>query len=57
MILELIAITYAVGALLFFITLLRDKYVEVNKVILLVYLVASILWPIAGLIYILDNRN
>lgn len=57
MILELIAITYAVGALLFFITLLRDKYVEVNKVILLVYLVASILWPVAGLIYILDNRN
>jgi len=57
MILELIAIAYAVGALLFFITLLRDKYVELNKVILLVYIVASIVWPISGLIYLIDSRK
>jgi hypothetical protein len=54
MILELILAVYTLGAVLFFIALLRDKYVELNKVILLVYLVASVIWPISGLIYILD---
>ena len=48
---------YLLGVVLFFIALLRDKYVELNKVVILVYVVASIFWFISGLIYLLDNKN
>lgn len=54
---EAILAVYGIGALLFFIATIRDKYVELNSRILMIFLVASILWPLAGLIYILDSRG
>lgn len=55
--LEAIIAVYTLGIVLFFTALLRDKYVELNKVVILVYFVASLLWPIAGLIYVLDSKK
>lgn len=55
--LETIIVVYTLGTVLFFMALLRDKYVELNKVVILVYFTASLIWPIAGLIYVLDNKK
>lgn len=55
--LEAIALVYTLGIVLFFIVLLRDKYVEINKVVFLLYVITSLLWPLVGLIYILDNKK
>lgn len=48
---------YALGALFFFISLMRDKYVEHTKPVVLVFILASIIWPVSGLIYILDVKK
>jgi hypothetical protein len=54
---EIIAIVYTIGILAFLITMFRDRYVPVNTRIVLIYLLASIIWPITGLLYILDARK
>jgi hypothetical protein len=48
---------YTIGILAFLINLLRDTYVTVNIRIILIYILASIIWPITGLLYILDVRK
>ena len=54
---ETIALLYSLGIVLFFVALIRDKFVKLNITVFIVYTVASLLWPISGLIYILDNRG
>jgi hypothetical protein len=57
MLLEGILLVYLLGFLVFFIALLRDKYVELNKVIILAYFMASLFWPLTGLFYLIDDRK
>lgn len=57
MILEISLTLYFLVFIGFFISFLRDKYVERNKVIILVYFVASLLWPVTGFFYLIDNRS
>ena len=57
MILEAIILVYALGIVLFFAAMIRDRYVVLNYSVLLVYFIASLVWPLSGLLYILDNRG
>lgn len=54
---EAIALIYSLGMVWFFVALIRDRYVKLNTRVLIIYTLASLFWPISGLIYILDNRG
>ena len=55
MILEIILVLYSLGILGVLDALLRDRYVEINKGIILVYSIASLFWPLTILFYFLDK--
>ena len=56
MLLEISLLIYLLGSIIFFVLLLRDKYVELNKAVLLVYIVASLFWPLTGFFYLIDRN-
>jgi len=57
MLLEISLLIYLLCSIVFFVLLLRDKYVELNRVVILAYLMASIFWPITCILYIMDNEK
>lgn len=55
MLLEISLLLYSLISITFFVVLLRDKYVVLNKAVVLVYIIASIFWPLTGAFYYLDK--
>ena len=57
MILEIVLFIYFLSSVAFLVAMLRDKYVQMNGVIILLYIAASIFWPVTGLYYLIDNKD
>lgn len=57
MLLEISLLIYLLGFIIFFVVMLKDKYVELNKVVILAYVIASLFWPVTGLFYLIDDRK
>jgi hypothetical protein len=57
MVLEIFSLIYVIAALGFFIAMTRDQYVDKTKAIIIVYIAASLFWPLTGLLYLLDDRK
>ena len=57
MILEILLILYSLGIITFLWLLFKDKYVEINIAVILVYTLASIFWPLTWLFYLIDTRQ
>lgn len=53
--LEAILIVYLLGMVMFFISMLRDKYVEHTTRIITIYILASLVWPITGILYLMGQ--
>ena len=57
MILEILLILYSLGIITFLWLLFKDKYVEINRAVILVYTLASIFWPLTWLFYLIDTKQ
>lgn len=57
MLLEISLLIYSIGFIVFFVAMLKDKYVDLNKVVILAYVIASLFWPLTGLFYLIDDRK
>ena len=54
MILEALLIIYLLASIAVFVVLVRDKYIQINGAVILLYIAASILWPVTLLAYYLE---
>jgi hypothetical protein len=53
--LEVLIVSYFVASVLFFVALISDKRVNKNAGVILVYILASIFWPLSGGFYLIDR--
>jgi hypothetical protein len=53
----IIAAAYFVLASIFFVVTITDKYVEVTPGVVVLFIVASLFWPVSSLLYILDRKR
>lgn len=54
---EIALLIYFICAVVFFIATIRDKYIQITPVVMLMFIVASMFWPLFTIFYIFDRER